>query len=172
MKKKVLFSIICLGVILSMVHPVTSNAYLFTNSKIKNPKDGYYWIHDAFNDYSLKAEVKEGVLAWNKSSKIEFTKNSKVIGNSDVKIEYSDRYNGNLYGVHRSYGNITLYKKWRVGLGKTTRIETVVHEVGHALGLDHTQKKNNAISVMRMEDFNYTKTPLKDDWAGINKKYK
>ena len=35
---------------------------------------------------------------------------------------------------------MSLFKKWRVELDSARRKETAVHEVGHALGLGHTQK--------------------------------
>ena len=46
-----------------------------------------------------------------------------------------------------------------------------MHEVGHALGLSHTQASNNSISVMRETGFNGKAYPLSDDIAGISAIY-
>ena len=45
--------------------------------------------------------------------------------------------------------------------------ETIVHEVGHALGLAHCQSAKNTISVMRASGFNNKAYPLSDDYQGI-----
>lgn len=46
--------------------------------------------------------------------------------------------------------------------------ETAVHEFGHTIGLDHTQKSNESKSVMRAKGFNDKAYPLSDDKAGLN----
>ncbi|EGO8312543.1 matrixin family metalloprotease [Enterococcus faecalis] len=81
--------------------------------------------------------------------------------------------NGN-YGV--CYYNTTTqsdirYYRAFINAGTSVRNETVVHEVGHAIGLSHTQSSNNAKAVMRALGFNNKAYPLSDDKAGMNKKY-
>lgn len=51
------------------------------------------------------------------------------------------------------------------------RNETIVHEVGHALGLAHCQAGDESISVMRATGFNYKAYPLSDDISGISAIY-
>ncbi|EJV59055.1 hypothetical protein BWGOE4_16940 [Bacillus mycoides] len=168
--KKIIFSL--LGLLLfATVLPSSIKAYTHNGSKISNPNNAYYWIHGEFSKYGLKGEVLRGITAWNPSSKIQFTKESSLPGGANVKIEYVDRYNGDTYGIFRGSGNVTLFKKWRVELDSARRKETAVHEVGHALGLGHTQKSNDSISVMRQYEFNYKDYPQSDDWAGINARY-
>ena len=48
------------------------------------------------------------------------------------------------------------------------RYETIVHEVGHCLGLSHCQYIKNSISVMREYGFNNKAYPLSDDIQGIS----
>ena len=51
------------------------------------------------------------------------------------------------------------------------KYETIVHEVGHALGLEHCQTEKEDISVMRALGFNGKPYPLEDDIEGISAKY-
>ncbi|MBK5447090.1 matrixin family metalloprotease [Peribacillus sp. TH24] len=141
--------------------------------KISPAKDAYYWIDPAFLDYSGKTtEVKESVLRWNSTPEIQFTKKATTPGGADIKIEYLNSYSGDTYGryVSGSAGSIIIYKAWR-DLNEKQERETIVHEVGHALGLAHTQSENNSISVMRQYGFNNKDYPLSDDKAGIAKRY-
>ncbi|UPM55442.1 matrixin family metalloprotease [Gottfriedia acidiceleris] len=148
-----------------------SKAYVLKSNKVSHPKDAYYWIESEFSTYGLKSEIKRGLTAWNSLPEIQITKEVTQLGGADVKMEYVNSLYGDVYAVHRTQGNITFYKNWRTDLNSTKRKETAVHEVGHALGLDHTQSKNNSISVMRKLDFNNKDYPLSDDIAGFKAKY-
>ncbi|MFS0593422.1 M12 family metallopeptidase [Cytobacillus horneckiae] len=167
-----ILSLVSTFILLFTVLPSISQAYVLNSNKISDPKDAYYWIDPAFSKYSgLKAEVKTGITSWNPTPEIQFTKEASAPGGGNVKIEYIDQYSGNTYAVSRGKGNITVYKKWRAELNSTRRKETISHEVGHELGLAHTQSKNNSISVMRQLGFNDKPYPLSDDKAGIKAKY-
>lgn len=61
---------------------------------------------------------------------------------------------------------ITFYSSF-VDATESQRNETIVHEVGHALGLAHCDAKDNSISVMRATGFNGVARPLSDDIDGI-----
>jgi len=117
-----------------------------------------------------KDDVLRGFTAWHSTNKIKFTKEVDISGN--VNVDYINSNYGDSYATHRDgssfNSNITIYKSWKE-LNQTQRRETTVHEVGHALGLDHTQDSNNSVSVMRKKDFNNKDWPLKDD--GINYLY-
>lgn len=68
------------------------------------------------------------------------------------------------------FRRIIYYKSFK-SLSAANKRETVVHEVGHTIGLSHTQQRNNSISVMRDYRFNGKAYPLSDDKKGINAKY-
>ena len=61
---------------------------------------------------------------------------------------------------------ITLYKMF-LDLNTVQKQETIVHEFGHAFGLDHCQFLKQSKSVMRATGFNKKAYPLSDDIAGI-----
>ena len=54
---------------------------------------------------------------------------------------------------------------------KIRKNETIVHEVGHALGLAHCASAYNSISVMRATGFNDVAAPLMYDGYSIAKLY-
>ncbi|MFO1442852.1 matrixin family metalloprotease [Bacillus sp. Bva_UNVM-123] len=164
-------SLLGFGVLITLI-PQSGNAYNHNSSKLYEPKDAYYWIHGVFADYGLTSEIRRGLTAWNTLPEIEFTKEVSLPGGADVKMEYVDSLWSDNYAVHRGNGNITFYKNWRTDLNSTRRKETAVHEVGHAIGLAHTQKANNSIAVMREYDFNDKDYPLSDDKDGVKAKYK
>ncbi|PET68743.1 hypothetical protein CN514_09655 [Bacillus sp. AFS001701] len=177
MKKKVIASLITVGLISPLFGANSAHAYgLFTSSdcpKVSHPKDIYYWVDGRFQNYSGKwTEVTESVNKWDALSEVEFTKRVDLPGGADIKVEYGDFFNGDLYGKYflGSRGNTIIYKKW-FELTATEERETVVHEVGHALGLKHTQETNDSISVMRQYGFNNKDYPLSDDKAGIAAHY-
>lgn len=160
------------SLILLSLFPYSASAYKLNGDKISSPNKAYYWIDPAFKKHGLKGEAARGPVAWNPSSKIQFKGEAKMAGGARVKIEYIDRKPGDYYGIYNGRGNISLNKRWRTELNSTKRKETAVHEVGHALGLAHTQKKNDSKSVMRQYGFNNKDKPLSDDYAGLNKIYK
>lgn len=170
MKRKFSLLLLCLGVLFCVQVP-KGEAYVLNSKEFSNPKDAFYWIDPTFDSYSLGGEVRQGILAWNALPEIEFTKKVPTASGVEASVEYLDKYNGDTYGVSLGSGLITIYKKWRVELDTTQRIETIVHEVGHEAGLAHTQTANNSISIMRQFGFNNKTVPLSDDKAGIAKKY-
>lgn len=176
MKKLLLVLTLSFAVFASLPSNNTYAYKLFSTSdcpKVSAPKDIYYWIDPLFLNYSGKTtEVEESINKWDSLPEIEFTKKSSTAGGADIKIEYTDTYSGDTYGEYflGTRGHIMIYKKWR-DLNETQERETIVHEVGHALGLQHTQTENDSISVMRRYGFNDKDYPLSDDKSGIAARY-
>ncbi|UOE58009.1 matrixin family metalloprotease [Cytobacillus oceanisediminis] len=177
MKKKLIGSLLSVGLISSLFVGNSAQAYdLFTTSecpKVPYPKNIYYWVDGTFQNYSGKwTEVVESVNKWDALPEVEFTTRASLPGGADVKVEFGNFYNGDLYGKYflGSKGNTIIYKKW-FELSATREREVIVHEVGHALGLGHTQTKNDPNAVMRQYGFNDKDYPLSDDKAGIAARY-
>lgn len=152
------------------VSPLTSNAYILSSDKLLPPQDLYYWIDPAFSATHI-SEVTTGIKAWNVTPEIQFVQKVSLAGGAEVKIERSNTSKGTVVGTSYGGGHIILWSGWRGLSTATKRKETVVHEVGHELGLAHTQESNILISVMRTSGFNSKAYPLSDDKAGIAKKY-
>lgn len=92
------FKVLIVVTIMLLIGPMNVSAYKFNGKKISNPKNAHYFIQGP-NKYftsGLVNEVKKGVLAWNKSPKIKFTKRVNTPG-AEVRIEYIDRNLGDYY---------------------------------------------------------------------------
>jgi hypothetical protein len=144
-----------------------SKAYVTNSKRIYNPTDGLYFYTDFGSDNSL---VKSGITAWNVCPEIEFTEEVTLAGGTDIAIEYVDLDYNDSYGTSYGSGNIAIYKPWK-SLSNTRKKETIVHEVGHELGLAHCQSSKESISVMRATGFNDKAYPLSDDKEGISYLY-
>lgn len=173
---RIKLKVICFLLFFTMILPQgEADAYKFSGQKISYPNDAMYWIQGANSNLnftnSLREEIRQGIKAWNSAPKININTEVTLLG-AQVKIQYTDSYNGSIYGSYSpSTKFVTLFKKWRLDLNKTRRIETVIHEVGHVLGLDHTQTANDSISVMRQYNFNDKTYILDDDFLAIHALY-
>ncbi|UAT33112.1 hypothetical protein K7T73_21820 (plasmid) [Bacillus badius] len=167
MKKGIIFSII--GSLSLLALPSTGDAYVLNSKKIYDTKDAYYWIDPAFTD-SQEKNIGSGINTWDVTPEVEFTKKASTPAGANLKIEHSNTSKGTVVGTSFGKGHIILWSGWKK-LGSSDKKETVVHEVGHELGLAHTQQEKNSISVMRAKGFNGKPYPLSDDKAGISAKY-
>lgn len=166
-KKGIVLSIV--GSLSLLALPSVGDAYRLLGNKIYDTKDAYYWIDPAFTD-SQESNINSGINTWDVTPEVEFTKKVSLISGSDLQIEKSNTSKGTVMGTSYGGGHIILWSGWN-NLSSSDKKETVVHEVGHELGLDHTQTENNSIAVMRAKGFNGKAYPLSDDKAGISAKY-
>lgn len=91
-------------------------------------------------------------------------------GLSQTYVDTNNGTYGVCYYTSTTFKEIAYHRTFR-NASNSEKAETIVHEVGHALGLSHTQPGNNSISVMRATEFNGKAYPLSDDIAGISAIY-
>lgn len=158
-----ILSIFCISFLYSFV----SNAYVFNSQNVGY--DCYYNIDANAQQYSSNLHY---ATQWNFSGSRVYVSYRAGYGNNILQsFEDTDRgaYGISYYG-NSTYTHIIYYRAFK-NYSDEVKNETVVHEVGHALGLSHTQPENNSKSVMRETGFNYKAYPLSDDKAVILAKY-
>lgn len=153
-----------------LAFPSSKEAYNFNGKKFSNPKQIKYFLHQSISNFGEYSNVVSGTLKINSAPQTRIVAQASSMIDAQIRIDYADFYNGSLYGSH-SNGDIILYKKWRVELNGIQKRETVLHEVGHAFGLAHTQTKNDSIAVMRQYNFNNKDYLLTDDLKGLAARY-
>ncbi|MBB6696609.1 matrixin family metalloprotease [Clostridium algidicarnis] len=151
-----------------ITYSTDSKAYVFNNQNVGyNPQ---YINLSSGNPYlsHLNCATK-----WSYQGGKVFIKEFDYGGFVNIYQGFVDTDNGT-YGVcyynTNRQSDIRYYRAFK-NASSAVRNETVVHEVGHAIGLSHTQSVNNTESVMRATGFNNKAYPLSDDKAGINAKY-
>ena len=150
---------------------LSAKAYVFNGYTVPNHNYVTYYVYSSFSPYVYDFNTYS--VKWNTSPKITILPSSGV--NATISVE-GDLMSSNIdaYGVTYHHtngtGTIIFYHNF-TGLTTVEKHETIIHEVGHVLGLAHCQPSKNSVSVMRQYGFNHVETPLSDDWAGINALY-
>ncbi|MBC1722229.1 matrixin family metalloprotease [Listeria seeligeri] len=165
----ILFTVLSICVLLN---PVKGEAYVLNSQKMTSPKSITY-----FNNSSIIKEKLDSYMTyatkWNYSgSQVKVGKSIGAVG-VEIKNSYDNRNTGayaTTYYTSKHSAKIVYYRAFK-NTSATNKRETVVHEVGHTIGLSHTQSKNNSSSVMRKTKFNGKAYPLSDDKKGVNAKY-
>lgn len=170
-KRKLIIIVIIMITISTFATTGIASAYKLSGSSwyYTMPKNIHVLIPSNYIKY------KDDINTWaNKTGKVKFYWGSN--GANKMTIMDNTKVDNGTYAVtylhSKNFKTIITYKSFF----KTTQIrknETIVHEVGHALGLDHipaAQKQNT--SVMRAKGFNGKAYPLADDINGIKKIYK
>ncbi|GAA0123158.1 MAG: matrixin family metalloprotease [Clostridium argentinense] len=165
-------AVAALTIIGLMGNSLATHAYVHNNYPFSSVGSLKFYAASDLN-YDFTSIMEEYTKKWNGIAGVRLSRTNDP---SSCNI-YQSFYNSDngTYGVcdpvTSGYKKITYYRSF---LGTTTsnRQETVVHEVGHALGLAHTQKSNDSIAVMRQYGFNGKAYLLSDDINGLNALYK
>lgn len=174
MKRKIISKGISLGCAILLCfcicYPcIKANAYVLIGYVCPNPSNITYSMDASVGPFASgigsNTEVwatycpKLGISSLAHSGFIRFCGDLTVSNGTYAVCHFND-----------SSRTITLYNDY-TGASTAHRAEVIVHEVGHALGLDHCQSEKNSISVMRALGFNNKAYPLSDDIEGITALY-
>lgn len=177
-KAKIIFPLVLLLTLVLV--PLRTDAYVILGGKWSNANALTYWYSATVTDVGYADATIHGSTAWNSSTKIE---TSRITSDRGASIKwygsFSDlgdfyaatlNYVGNTPSWTGTYTNSTI--RWNQPVTSTldaNRIkETATHELGHSLGLDHSNTTN---AIMRATGWIYGTYPIQDDWNGINAIY-
>lgn len=169
MFSKVISRVVISAILMCILIPIGASAYN-TDPSWANGPDASYGVSAAASNKFGYYFIDSAIKTWNYSSSplsLSCTGSPYI---TDVMIYYSDNDSGS-YGTTSSKGTKITFYAGMDDLSTTRKKETIVHEVGHTLGLDHTQESNNSKAVMRALGFNDKAYPLQDDKDGIDSLY-
>ena len=146
-----------------------ANAYVKNGYKLSAPKKINFGIDASAGTYA--GIIPTYTKIWgNYCSEIGFSSSaSQVLHFEGYLTTDNDTYAVTYHSGNDSH-TIIFYKSF-VGATAAEKQETIVHEVGHVLGLAHCQASKNSSSVMRETGFNGKAYPLSDDISGISAIY-
>lgn len=145
-------------------------AYKYNGYKLSNPDN--VKIYTSTTAGAWTQTIQNYAKKWNNCSEITV----KIGSLDDCNVVLNGNYtvDNGTYGVTSHISDnkhsITFYKAFAT-TSSINQKETVVHEMGHALGLAHCQSSKVQKSVMRATGFNEKAKPLSDDISGISNLY-
>lgn len=162
----ILLSIMTLMMLNTPVQAYNTNNYAFPNALRGSLR--YYIYNDASGIYNIGYHTQR----WNGYSGIYLSSTSSP-SSAHIIFDITNSDSGN-FGVTYCNSNTSktvIFYRAFINATSSQRNETIVHEVGHTLGLAHTQPQNNLNAVMRATGFNNKAYPLTDDIAGLRSLY-
>lgn len=168
--QRILFvMVICGSLFAGGVSDANAYAYVEKGCKLSDPKNINFGINASAGRYANI--IPPYAKTWGTHcSEIGFSSSAS----QNVFFSASTDVDNGTYAVtyHASTDchSITFYKSFETATA-AEKNETIVHEMGHVLGLDHCQESKKKISVMRATGFNGKAYPLSDDISGISAIY-
>lgn len=167
---------VLLVVILLINQSIISHAYEKTGYKFSKPGAIKFFISSNASSYNTL--FVNTIPTWGSYANNVYLKKVNYSTDANIIIYY-DAKNINSYGTTQpsdtNHYKIYFHKPFSE-LSDIRKKEVVIHEVGHALGLAHTQPANYSWSVMwdgqNGAHFHNVAYPLGDDVTGVNNIYK
>lgn|GEM_PF-1356384 len=177
--KRIFKLVLPVAILFSILLPQKTEAYVIYGGKWATPNDLKASIDSTVTATGFTSATEHGISAWNSSNKIQVfnsTSSSPHIkwfaSSADLGEFYADtlNYSGGVPNWQGSYSNSVI--RWNQprakNLDSNRAKETGAHEMGHALGVAHSDTTN---AIMRAEGWIYGTYPLTDDWNAINALY-
>lgn len=176
--KRNLIIILLVMLIFPLLSPVIHAYNLKVEAFPKNiAKNLRYYIDKTASDRGLGQHIVAGTSAWNSSPYIGYYGSVSREANAQQRFFASNTDKGSIVATNsntvRLGGKVTNYSTiytWRrfYSLSTANKNETMAHEVGHSLGLNH---ENSKYSIMLASGFIGRTNPTVDDLNGIKVKY-
>lgn len=162
--KKINIIILSFVLVCVFIPRVVAHAYVLADRPpVTNPLDVGIYCSNETDASQIYTYAKK----WNQCPEIYVHETNTVVATIHASVTSND---SGAYAITYSYSSdnhsIVFYHAWQIA-SESVQNETIVHEVGHALGLAHTQPINDENSVMREYGFNNKAYPLSDDKEGI-----
>lgn len=148
-----------------------ANAYVKNGYALSNPGSVTYRVSTTVGPYI--SDTITYVQKW-RDYCTEIGGMTQVDANENIYFYGDLNVNNGNYAVcyhHSNDSHVITYYNLFATTESAYRYETIVHEVGHALGLAHCEAGKESSSVMRALDFNRKAYPLSDDIKGISAIY-